>query len=61
MKPLLSRVRGPELHIVDHQEGKHQRGGERNYVSKYNQVFAETQRYGGGRSWKCRWVLIFIA
>jgi hypothetical protein len=29
-----------ELHIVCHQKGKHQRGSESKYMSKYNQEFA---------------------
>ncbi len=49
MKPLLRRIRGSELHFVYHQEGKHQRGSEGNYVGKYNQRPAETeQRSRGG-------------
>ncbi len=49
MKPFRVRVRGAELHFVYHQEGKHQRGGEGDYVGKYNQRLAETeQRSRGG-------------
>lgn len=50
MKPLLIRAQGYELHFVYHQEGKHQRGGEGDYVSKYNQRPAETEKRRRGGS-----------